>query len=49
LGHTHLLGDQQHKLLQPNETLLQGLELGAASLATRALPACGGFGGSILF
>jgi hypothetical protein len=42
MGHPHLLGDQQHQLLQPNETLLQGLQLGAASLATlrsRAIPA----------
>jgi hypothetical protein len=38
-GNAHLLGDQQHKLLQPNETLLQGLQLGASSLAARALPA----------
>jgi hypothetical protein len=38
MGHAHLLGDQQHQLLQPKEALLQGLQLSGASLAPRALP-----------
>ena len=38
LGHPHLLGDQQHHVLQPLEALLQGLQLGAASLAPVPFP-----------
>ena len=40
LGHPHLLGDQQHHVLQPLEALLQGLQLGAAGLGPGLAARC---------